>query len=151
MKNITNEYKRVIELKDDRNLWYLVDWDGKLKSSKPSMHPSMGELIKHFEILYEPIRNEDDILIPTYIYIPVTNDLIEIKEMHEAASNVKKYIFDYPLTVFLMISCIAPSLVHLLNIMFFNAVPLKLCTSLLTVIPKVGDLRLPTNFKGISM
>ena len=33
--------------------------------------------------------------------------------------------------------------------LLYNSWPTKLCTSLLSVIPKVGNLLLPTNYRGI--
>ena len=53
--------------------------------------------------------------------------------------------------LFLVSSCIAPAILHLLNIMFFKGFPSKLCTALLSVIPKSGNLLLPKNYRGISM
>ena len=53
--------------------------------------------------------------------------------------------------LFLVLSCIAPTILHLLNIMFFKGFPSKLCTALLSVIPKSGNLLLPKNYRAISM
>ena len=50
-----------------------------------------------------------------------------------------------------MLSCIAPTILYLLNIMFFNGFPLKLCNALLSVLPESRNLLLPKNYRGISM
>ena len=75
-----------------------------------------------------------------------------MNEIYESSSQMKKGGYDYGLPMlFLVLSCIAPTILHLLNIMFFNGFPLKLCMALLSVIPKPGNLLLPKNYRGISM
>ena len=114
----------------------MIDWGDKLKSSKPSMHPSIDEMSTHCEIIYEPIRNEDDISsLNSNVNIPVIELYCTIL-IAAFKSNDKLYCI-----------ILITSFKH--NV--FDGVPLKLCTSLLAIIPKVGDLRLPTNCRGISM
>ena len=45
----------------------------------------------------------------------------------------------------------SPLLLLMLNIMFFISYPPKLAMSLLSAIPKKGNLSLPKNFRGIQM
>ena len=65
---------------------------------------------------------------------------------------MKKGGWGYSLSVLnLLIGTIPTCLLHLLNVIFFFCYPMKLCLSLLHAIPKKGNLRLVTNFRGIQM
>ena len=72
--------------------------------------------------------------------------------MSNAATMMTKGGWDYSLPVLnLLIGSIPTCLLHLLNVIFFFCYPMKLCLSLLHAIPKKGNLRLVTNFRGTQM
>ena len=102
-------------------------------------------MCEHFINLYDLMKDDEDIsTFHSDVYIPLTDDSITMKKIHESSSQMKKGGYDYSVSIlFLMLSCIAPTILYLLNIMFFNGFPLKLCTALLYVIPKSGSLLLP--------
>ena len=93
----------------------------------------------HFISLNEPIKDDDDLsTIHSDVYIPLTDDNTTMNEIYESSSQMKKGGYDYGLPMlFLVLSCIAPTILHLLNIMFFNGFPLKLCMALLLFLNRV--------------
>ena len=65
---------------------------------------------------------------------------------------MKKGGFDHKIDFFKIIANkMAPLLLIILNILFFVTYPTKLAVSLLSAIPKKGNLSLPKNFRGIQM
>ncbi len=53
------KYKNIIECKDSKRLWGMINWKGDMSS--PSNHPPIEELSEHFSTLYEPIEDDGDI------------------------------------------------------------------------------------------
>ena len=73
-----------------------------------------------------------------------------MEEMNTAVKNMKKGGYNYALDVlFLVMSCLSMCLLKLLNIMFFFKYPVTLALSILTTIPKKGNMSLVTNYGGI--
>ena len=106
----------------------------------------MLEMSDFFTELYEPIHKDGDLnLLESNEYIPLTDDPISIDEMTSCAKQLKKGGFDYPIEVIKLV------ILLLLNMILYNSWPPKLCTSLLALIPKTGDLRLPNNYRGIQI
>ena len=108
---------------------------------------------EYFYTLYEPIVDDGDLqTLESNVYIPETDDPITSNEIRIAANTMKKGGYDYPLTVLqLLMSSTLSLLLLLLNMILFNGFPSKLWISLLSIIPKAGNLRLPTNYQGIQM
>ena len=106
-----------------------------------------------FSELYEPIANDGDIeSLESNIYIPLTDDPITMDEITISSNQMKKGGFDYPREVLqVLLSGISSIILLLLNMILYNSWPSILCVSLLSLIPKTGNLRLPTNFRGIQM
>ena len=152
-KEANDKFKVVIESHDDKKIWNLIDWSGNLRKSASNTHPPVIQMREHFQTLYEPIKSDGDInTLTSEVHIPVTDVAISMNEVQVGFQQMKKGGFDYPISVLLLImSRIAPVILYLLNLMFFNGFPLKLCMSLLTAIPKTGNLLLPTNYRGIQM
>ena len=68
------------------------------------------------------------------------------------SSQMKKGGFDYPLSILLLLLASASVVIlMLMNKILFNVFPRNLCTSLLSTIPKIGNMRLPTNYRGIQI
>ena len=60
--------------------------------------------------------------------------------------------FDYNLPILLILtSCFSNTVLLLLNFIFFVRYPVDLALSLVSVIPKKGNLQLPKNYRGIQM
>ena len=152
-QKVNNDYKSILESRDDKKLWALIDWSGNIRPSEPKTHPSIGEMTAHFQMLYEPLVDDGKLgNLTTNVYIPITDDQIQMDEVQKGCKQMKKGGFDFSITaLYLIMSCISPVILHLLNLIFFTGFPLKLCTSLLTAIPKSGNYLLPTNFRGIQM
>ena len=140
---------------DDKKLWEKINWSGSLNRKNTTGQPLTLELAEHFGDLYQPHTGEtiDEIKgMTSNTYIPVTDDPISLQEMSNAATLMKKGGWYYSLPVLnLLIGSIPTCLLHLLKVVFFFCYPMKLCLSLLHAIPKKGNLRLVTNFRGIQM
>ena len=65
---------------------------------------------------------------------------------------MKKGGFDNGLNILIILmQLMSPILLLLFDIMFYVEYPATLARSLLTALPKIGNLALPTNFRGIKM
>ena len=146
-------YKHPNESKDDRHVWKMIDWSGNTNTEPPKNPPSVFELSDHFAKLYEPIDDEENLhSLKSSVNIPITDDPITPKEICDASREMKKGGYDYPSTVLrVLISTILPVIVLLLNTILFSSYPSKLAISILSVIPKIGNLSLPTNYRGIQI
>ena len=155
LKKNEDQYAQVIKTRDDRKLWQKIDWAGNLNRGKVHNQPAISDLADHFENLYQPLHDEDIKQldeIKSDVYIPVNDDEISQREVYKAASSMKKGGWDYSLPVMkLLMQSIPACLLLLLNAMFFFAYPLKLGLSMLHAIPKVGNLALPNNYRGIQV
>ena len=152
IKNVQESFKTAIESKDDRNLWKLIDWSGNLKHNAPKAHPSMNVMSERFISLYEPIKDDGDLsTLHSDVYIPLTDDNNSMNEIHESFSQMKKGGYDYSVPMlFLVLTCIAPTVLHLLNAMFFTGFPLKLCTAQLSVISKPDNILFSKYYRGLN-
>ena len=73
-------------------------------------------------------------------------------EKFQAFKDMKKSGFDYGLPVLAaLVGSFPLLLVTIFNVMFFMKYPMSLACSLLSLIPKKGNLSLPKNFRGIQM
>ena len=150
-----NSYRTILSSKDDKKLWSKINWSGSFDCKRTAGQPPTCELAEHFRELYQPNEEEDINEIRNLrsnTHIPVTDEAISVDELNAAAKQMKKGGWDYSLMVLqLLVTMIPTCLLHLMNIMFFFCYPAKLCLSLLYAIPKKGNLRLVTNFRGIQM
>ena len=110
----------------------------------------------YFEQLYQPLdTNEKREMekLESNIYIPMTDDPITGKEIHDAYSDMKKGGYDdFSLPVLkMLVTGFLAILLLLLNLVFYVSYPLKFGISLLCAIPKKGNLKLLTNYRGIHM
>ena len=124
-----------------------------MKKSSPSNHPQIEELSEHFRLLYEPLEEDGDLKsLRSEVYIPVTDDEISSAEVFDAFKTMKKGGYDFPLSCLrLLISVLGSTLLLLMNLMLLGSYPIQLCLSLMSAIPKLGNLRLPDNYRGIQM
>ena len=155
LKQHENEYSVIINSKDDRKLWNKIDWGGNINRSYPKNHPDIADLAEHFETLYQPLPNEDvnelNNLV-SEVYIPLTDDQITERELAISASLMKKGGWDYSVSIIKLLISTCPAVILLLmNAMFFFAYPVKLAMSMLHAIPKVGNLMISSNYRGIQV
>ena len=145
------KYQKVLECKDSKKLWDMINWKGDI--SAPSNHLPIEELSEHFSTLYEPIENDGDIYsLVCDTYLPATDDPIDENELKEACEQVKKGGYDFSaICLFLLLGTVGGVLLLLMNSMLSNGFPSRLRTSLLTALPKSGNLRLSDNYRGIQM
>ena len=107
-----------------------------------------------FENLYKLDENEHDKIaeLKTDVYDPLLDDPITKEEMDAALNKMKNGGFDHRIDIFrVMVKVLSPLMLLILNILFFVTYPANLAVSLLSAIPKKGDLSLFTNYRGIQM
>ena len=147
-----NEYKEIINDGNEKDLWSKINWSGQHKQRNQPKIP-MQEMTTYFETLYQPLdiveQNEFDIL-KSSMYIPINDDPITEGELKQATHQMKKGGYDFPLsTLKLLMSCWAVLVLVLFNLIFYMSYPMRFGLSVLSTIPKKGNLRLMTNYRGI--
>ena len=80
------------------------------------------------------------------ITIPILDDLIDENEINVALKGMKKSGYDLPILT-ILITSFTLLIMNILN-MFYVKYPVTLANSLLSIIPKKGNLMLPKNFRG---
>ena len=119
------------------------------------MRPSNEELALHFEKLYscsDKTENSKIEELTTPTYIPSLDDPISKRNVDDAMKEMKKGGYDYSLEILkVLVSTMSPLLLLFFNIMFYVAYPVSLARSLLSALPKKGNLSLPVNYRGIQM
>ena len=153
-KEYEDKYKNIIEHGDERKLWSEINWSGRHKESTNQQIP-IQVMSNYFERLYQPLDlNEKDEMknLHSDVFIPINDDPITYEELHYASSKMKKGGYDFSLEVLkVLMSCISPLLLILFNLVFYVAYPIKFGMSILSTIPKKGNLKLLTNYRGIHM
>ena len=139
---------------DDRKLWNEINWAGKYKSRNENpIH--IDTMADYFENLYEPLDKHEKVELNelhTDVYMPVTDDPITVNEITDAVSETKKGGYDYSLSVLnLFVNVLLPFFTLFFNMCFYMSYPVKLALSMLCAIPKKGNLRLATNYRGIQL
>ena len=149
--NFDRKYKNVIDCNDSKRLWGMINWKGDMSS--PSNHPPIEELSEHFSTLYEPIEDDGDIQsLSCDTYLPVTDKPIDDTELKEACAQIKKGGYDFSgICLLLLLATVGGVLLLLVNTMLSSGFPSRLRTSVLTALPKSGNLRLSDNYRGIQM
>ena len=136
-------------------LWSYIDWKGNVGRKKASSSPSLQEFEVFFEDLYK-CDNLDELKeimnLESDVHVPVLDDPISGPEIHEAFNGMKKAGFDYNLPILnVLVTYFMLLLVRIMNMMFYVGYPVSLACSLLSIIPKKGNLLLPKNYRGIQM
>ena len=155
LKKESDIWSKAITDSDSKTLWSLIDWKGNYSRKRPTQHPSIEEFHGFFEELYSCPDEDETVNISnlhTNVTIPLLDDPISEAETEEALDSMKKGGFDYNLPILLILfSCFKQTLLLLLNVIFFGTYPIHLALSLLSILPKKGNLLLPKNFRGIQM
>ena len=145
-------YKEILENGDVKKLWSEIYWSGRYRECKNQNIP--GEVMaNYFERLYQPLdikeKHEMDRLW-TDVYMPITDDPITTNEVFQAHNKMKKGWYDFSLPVLnLLTPDMSTILVILFNLILYVAYPIKFAISLFFVIPKKGNLKVLTNYRGI--
>ena len=86
------------------------------------------------------------------VNIPILDDPITENEMKVAFRDMKYSGYDYSLPILkALVTSYSLLLVSILNVVFFVKYPASLACSLLSLIPKTGNLKLAKSFRGIQM
>ena len=140
---------------DAKSLWRCIDWKGNYRGEKQYDAPDVKEFEHFYEDLYDnndPNELQEIEKLDTDIIIPELDNPISNIEMLDAFNEMKKPGFDFNLPVLgILLSHFSILLLNIFNAMFFIQYPLTLAISLLSLIPKKGNLLLPKNFRGIQM
>ena len=148
------KWNKLVTEESPKSLWEKIDWKGNLSKSE-TMKPSNEELALHFEKLYGCDDEEEyakTAELSTDSYVPTLDDPICQEEVDDALSEMKKGGYDYQLGILkVVVRVMAPLLLLFFNIMFYIAYPVSLAKSLLSALPKKGNLSLPVNYRGIQM
>ena len=150
---IHQKYTNIATTGDSKELWRTIDWSGNFTKSAPLNHPSTDELSEHFTTLYEPIVNDGNLeSLKSDSYVPATDDPITNEEINSASKQMKKGGYDFPIIILQLLLTTLGGVIHLLmNKILYSNFPANLCISLLAAIPKFGNLRISTNYRGIQM
>ena len=155
LKNDHSRWADVLKENTSKELWERIDWNGKLNAPPSNNFPSPDIFAAHFEDLYQAKDDnecENILSLQSEVTIPVLDDPITQSEVEDAIDDMKKGGYDFPLPVVnILRQLFLPTLVLLMNIMFFVKYPVQLAVSLLFTIPKSGNLSIATNFRGIQM
>ena len=147
-------WNNLINSGNPKSLWESIDWKGDLCKSDVGK-PSNEELALHFEKLYRSDDPEEHLKIEelsTDTYNPALDKPICKEELDDATKDMKKGGYDYRLDILkVLVSAMYPIVLLLFNIMFYIAYPVSFARSVLSAIPKKGNLALPTNYRGIQM
>ena len=156
-KEICNkEHQKWSELTADTNckrLWDKISWKGSISKDTTSS-PIIEDLTLHFEKLHEGGKEDLEKIeqLETDIYNYELDKPVTSTELDEAMKKMKNGGFDHRIDKFkTIVNVMSPIIVLLMNILFYVAYPIKLAISLLTAIPKKGNLSLAKNYRGIQM
>lgn len=155
MQNIEHrKWTSFISNKNTKELWNSIDWKGNLSKCE-TVRPTDDELALHFEKLYSTNDPDEAAKIEelfTNTHDPTLDVPITEGEIAAAIKEMKKGGYDYNLDILkVLVQIMSPLLLLFFNIMFFVAYPAALARSLLSALPKKGNLSLPANFRGIQM
>ena len=90
--------------------------------------------------------------LETNVSVPVLDDPINESEMKSAFKDMKKAGYDIHLPILdTLVTYFSITLLMMLNFMFYVKYPVQLSLSLLSLIPKAGNLALSNNYRGIQM
>ena len=155
LREESEKWRSFTNNKGSKEMWSHIDWKGNVSKSKLNIHPTINELKSHFETIYtaeDQLEIEKINQLSTDVYIPMLDDPIDNKEIHDALNDCKKGGFDFTVPVLeKLVSNSLPLFLMLFNCIFYLYYPLSLACSLLFTIPKKGNLKLPSNFRGIQM
>ena len=155
MKKDAEIWGDVLKNNDAKSFWKLVDWKGNMKQNKTLNSPTMQQFEVFFEELYKCNNKREliDIMeIHTDKSVEALDKPIDEEEVKTAFKSMKKSGFDYNLPVLsILVTYFTLMVVSIMNAMFYVKYPISLAYSLLSLIPKKGNLMLPKNFRGIQM
>ena len=126
-----------------------------MKRKKTLNSPTMKQFEVFFEDLYKCSNQRElyDIMeITTDNEVPSLDQPIDEDEVKSAFKDMKKSGFDFDLSILsILITYFSVLLVSVMNAIFLVKYPMTLAYSLLSLIPKKGNLMLPKNYRGVQM
>ena len=126
-----------------------------MRHRKALNSPSIQQFEVFFEELYK-CKNKRELIdimeIHTDQSVGALDKPIDGEEVKTAFKSMKKSGFDYNLPVLtILVTYFTLMVVNIMNAIFYVKYPISLAFSLLSLIPKKGNLMLPKNFRGIQM
>ena len=151
----TKKWNDLINERGSKSFWSYVNWKGTVSQTRNLSSPTLNEFELFFEELYN-CDNQSELLdlmnLQTDEHVSSLEEPISENEIKNAFSEIKKPGFDYNLPIMnILVASFSLLLVTLFNMMFFVKYPMSLACSLLSLIPKSGNLKLPKNYRGIQM
>ena len=155
LRKDTDIWNEALRTNNVKGIWKFIDWKGNYKTKKCGNSPS----IQQFECFFEDLYDNNDVneleeiaKLESDTYVPMLDDRIQTEEMNIAYKDMKKSGYDYNLPVLgVLITWFSTLLLTILNLMFFVKYPISLTSSLLSLIPKKGNLNLTKNYRGLQM
>ena len=154
MKDNLDIWNDTLRRNDAQSFWKHVDWKGNFQSKKQNISPAMNEFENFYEDLFTTDSDETEEImgLASECYIPVLDDPITEEEIKCAWKDMKKAGYDYSLHIIrILVTHFSLMMVTILNLLFYVQYPVSLACSLLSTIPKKGNLKLPKNYRGIQM
>ena len=150
-----DKWNEVLKSYDARTFWRLVDWKGSMNRTQALSSPTMKQFEVFFEDLYKCSNQRElyEIMeISTDSNVPALDQPIDAEEIKTAFKDMKKPGFDYKLPILsIFVTYFMALLVTMMNAIFSIKYPVSLAYSLLSLIPKKGNLMLPKNYRGVQM
>ena len=96
------KYKNVIDCKDSKQLWGMINWKGEMKST--NNHPPIEELCEHFSMLYEPMEDDGNLQsLNCETHLDATDKPVDEDELKEACGQIKKGGYDFSAIALLLL------------------------------------------------
>ena len=151
----TKKWNDLLRDGDSKRYWSFIDWKGNIKQKKQLTSPDLHEFEVFFEDLYKcdnQTELQEIMCLQSDKEVPALDHPLTENEVQTAFKHMKNSGYDYRLPVLnTLVQSFSLLLVTILNMIFFVKYPVSLACSLLSLIPKTGNLRLPKNYRGIQM
>ena len=96
LREESEKWRSFTNNKGSKEMWSRIDWKGNVSKSNLNIHPTINELKFHFETIYtaeDQLEIEKINQLSTDVYIPMLDDPIDNKEIHDALNDCKKRWF----------------------------------------------------------
>ena len=155
----SRSWSELLELNDSKKIWNAIDWSGRIGGGKNTINgqPSDDSFKIHFEALLNPMDSELPDPAYTGVYMPITDDPIQPREVFDTIQTIKPNKSAGPSGISPGILKVLPMnwiifLAHLFTIIFYSAkLPVSWCLSRLVVLFKKGSRTDCNNYRGISV
>ena len=154
------DWNTLLEKQDAKAIWQAIDWSGSINDGSDralNEKPSDEKFKTHFESLLNPDGEPPPMPAGTGTYMPVTDDPIQPREVHDAIQTIKPDKSGGPSGITPGVLKLLPVswivfLAQLFTTVFYSArIPNRWGLSRLIVLFKKGDKTDCNNYRGISV